>query len=93
MNPIYQSNLVSLPLLHRGKVRDIYAVDTQHLLIVQTDRLSAFDVILPTAVPGKGRVLTAMSNFWFAKLQHIILNHLSGISPESVVGTRQIARR
>ncbi len=85
--PLHESNLTSLPLLHRGKVRDIYAIDAQHLLIVQTDRLSAFDVILPTAVPGKGRVLTAMSNFWFAKLQHIIPNHLSGIAPESVVKT------
>ena len=85
--PLHESNLTSLPLLHRGKVRDLYAVDAQHLLIVQTDRLSAFDVILPTAVPGKGRVLTAMSNFWFAKLQHIIPNHLSGIAPESVVKT------
>ncbi|MEQ1837914.1 MAG: phosphoribosylaminoimidazolesuccinocarboxamide synthase [Candidatus Nitrotoga sp.] len=84
---LYESNLTSLPLLHRGKVRDIYAVNEQHLLIVQTDRLSAFDVILPTAVPDKGRVLTTLSNFWFDKLQHIISNHLSGIVPESVVKT------
>lgn len=84
---LYESNLTSLPLLHRGKVRDIYAVNEQHLLIVQTDRLSAFDVILPTAVPDKGRVLTTLSNFWFDKLQHIIPNHLSGIVPESVVKT------
>lgn len=85
--PLHESNLSSLPLLHRGKVRDIYAVDAQHLLIVQTDRLSAFDVILPTAVPDKGRVLTTLSNFWFDKLQHVIPNHLSGIVPESVVKT------
>lgn len=85
--PLYESNLTSLPLLHRGKVRDIYAVNEQHLLIVQTDRLSAFDVILPTAVPDKGRVLTTLSNFWFDKLRHIIPNHLSGIVPESVVKT------
>lgn len=84
---LYESNLTSLPLLHRGKVRDIYAVNEQHLLIVQTDRLSAFDVILPTAVLDKGRVLTTLSNFWFDKLQHIISNHLSGIVPESVVKT------
>ena len=84
---LLQSNLTSLPLLHRGKVRDIYAVDDLHLLIVQTDRLSAFDVILPTPVPGKGHVLTALSNFWFAKLGHIIPNHLSGIAPEEVVKT------
>ncbi len=82
-----QSDIKSLPLLHRGKVRDIYAVDDQHLLIVQTDRLSAFDVILPTPVPGKGEVLTAMSNFWFEKLSHVIPNHLSGIAPEDVVKT------
>ena len=85
--PLYQSGLTSLPLLHRGKVRDIYGVDDEHLLIVQTDRLSAFDIILPTPVPGKGRVLTALSNFWFNKLGHVIPNHLSGIAPESVVKT------
>ena len=87
MNALHESNLTSLPLLHRGKVRDIYAVDDQHLLIVQTDRLSAFDVILPSPVPGKGRVLTTLSNFWFAKLGHVIPNHLSGIAPEDVVKT------
>lgn len=80
-----QSEIKSLPLLHRGKVRDLYAVDEQHLLIVQTDRLSAFDVILPDPIPGKGEVLTTVSNFWFKKLQHVIPNHLSGIDPESVV--------
>ncbi len=82
---LHESSLTSLPLLHRGKVRDLYEVDARHLLIVQTDRLSAFDVILPDPIPGKGAVLTAMSNFWFGKLSHIIPNHLSGISPESVV--------
>lgn len=87
MSVLHESNLTSLPLLHRGKVRDIYAVDDQHLLIVQTDRLSAFDVILPTPVPGKGQVLTTLSNFWFAKLGHVIPNHLSGIAPETVVKT------
>jgi len=87
MSVLHESNLTSLPLLHRGKVRDIYGVDDQHLLIVQTDRLSAFDVILPTPVPGKGQILTSMSNFWFKKLGHIIPNHLSGIEPESVVKT------
>jgi phosphoribosylaminoimidazole-succinocarboxamide synthase len=85
MSVLHESNLTSLPLLHRGKVRDIYQVDAQHLLIVQTDRLSAFDVILPDPIPGKGEVLTTLSNFWFEKLQHIIPNHLSGIAPESVV--------
>ncbi|MDE2117106.1 MAG: phosphoribosylaminoimidazolesuccinocarboxamide synthase [Betaproteobacteria bacterium] len=87
MSALYESNLTSLPLLHRGKVRDIYGVDDRHLLIVQTDRLSAFDVILPTPVPGKGHVLTALSNFWFAKLGYVIPNHLSGIAPEDVVKT------
>ena len=85
--PILQSSIRSLPLLHRGKVRDLYEVDAQHLLIVQTDRLSAFDVILPDPIPGKGKVLTAVSNFWFDKLRHVIPNHLSGIDPESVVKT------
>ncbi|HXZ95918.1 MAG TPA: phosphoribosylaminoimidazolesuccinocarboxamide synthase [Burkholderiales bacterium] len=82
---LFESSLTSVPLLHRGKVRDIYSVDGDKLLIVQTDRLSAFDVILPTPVPGKGEVLTALSNFWFHKLGHIIPNHLTGIAPESVL--------
>jgi phosphoribosylaminoimidazole-succinocarboxamide synthase len=85
MSALHESNLTSLKFLHRGKVRDLYEVDAQHLLIVQTDRLSAFDVILDDPIPGKGEVLTAVSNFWFDKLQHVIPNHLSGIAPESVV--------
>ncbi len=89
MSVLHESNLTSLPLLHRGKVRDLYEVDAQHLLIVQTDRLSAFDVILPDPIPGKGEVLTALSNFWFEKLRHVIANHLSGIAPESVVSGEQ----
>lgn len=87
MSALHESNLSSLPLIHRGKVRDLYAVDDNNLLIVQTDRLSAFDVIMPTPIPGKGEVLTTMSNFWFGKLGHIIPNHLSGIAPEDVVKT------
>ncbi len=87
MAALHESSLTSLKFLHRGKVRDIYEVDAQHLLIVQTDRLSAFDVVMPTPVPGKGEVLTALSNFWFAKLAHVIPNHLSGIAPEDVVKT------
>ena len=87
MSALHESNLSSLKLLHRGKVRDLYAVDEQHLLIVQTDRLSAFDVILPNPVPGKGQVLTTLSNFWFDKLSQVIPNHLSGIAPEEVVKT------
>jgi phosphoribosylaminoimidazole-succinocarboxamide synthase len=82
---VFESSLKSLPFLHRGKVRDIYAVDDDKLLVIQTDRLSAFDVVLPTPVPGKGQVLTALSLFWFRKLAHVIANHLTGIEPESVV--------
>ncbi|MDP2223137.1 phosphoribosylaminoimidazolesuccinocarboxamide synthase [Nitrosomonas sp.] len=82
---LFETSIKSLSFLHRGKVRDIYAVDDDKLLIIQTDRLSAFDVILPTAVPGKGKLLTALSDFWFKKLTHILPNHLTGISPESVV--------
>jgi len=84
---LLQSDLKSLPFLHRGKVRDLYAVEDDKLLVVQTDRLSAFDVILTDPIPGKGEVLTAVSNFWFDKLEHIIPNHLTGIAPESVVGS------
>jgi len=84
---LHESDLPSLKFLHRGKVRDLYEVDADHLLIVQTDRLSAFDFILPTPIPGKGEVLTAVSNFWFKKLGHVIPNHLAGIAPESVVKT------
>jgi phosphoribosylaminoimidazole-succinocarboxamide synthase len=84
---LQQSDIRSLPFLHRGKVRDIYAVGDDKLLIVQTDRLSAFDVILSDPIPGKGEVLTTMSNFWLNKLQHVIPNHLTGIAPESVVKT------
>ena len=82
---LLESTLASLRLLHRGKVRDIYAIDDERLLIIQTDRLSAFDVILPTPVPGKGEVLTALSNFWFRKLAHVIPNHLLDVVPESLV--------
>ena len=82
---LLHTDIRSLPFLHRGKVRDLYAVGDDKLLVVQTDRLSAFDVILPDPIPGKGEVLTAVSNFWFGKLGHIIPNHLTGIDPESVV--------
>ena len=87
MDALHESNLPSLKFLHRGKVRDLYEIDSEHLLIVQTDRLSAFDVILPNPIPGKGEVLTAVSNFWFKRLAHIIPNHLTDIVPESVVLT------
>lgn len=87
--PIFETRLQSLPLIHRGKVRDLYAVDDDRLLVIQTDRLSAFDVVLPTPVPGKGRILTAMSLFWFHKLAHVLPNHLLEVAPESVVATRE----
>src|SRR5256885_9809047 len=83
--PLYESNLKSLKLLGRGKVRDMYAVDGDRLLIITSDRLSAFDVVLPDPIPDKGRVLNEMSNFWFRRLGHIVPNHLDGAAPESVV--------
>jgi phosphoribosylaminoimidazole-succinocarboxamide synthase len=82
---LFESTIKSLPLLGRGKVRDIYAVDQDKLLIVTTDRLSAFDVILPDPIPGKGAVLTAVANFWFGKLAHVVPNQLTGIDPETIV--------
>jgi phosphoribosylaminoimidazole-succinocarboxamide synthase len=85
VKPLHETSIASLPLLGRGKVRDIYAVGDDKLLIVTTDRLSAYDVVLPTPIPEKGRVLTALSNFWFAKLAHIVPNHLTGIDPQTVV--------
>ncbi|MGQ9686584.1 MAG: phosphoribosylaminoimidazolesuccinocarboxamide synthase [Thiobacillaceae bacterium] len=83
--PLFESRLHTLPLIHRGKVRDLYAVDDRRLLIIATDRLSAFDVVLPSPIPDKGRVLTAVSNFWFARLAHILPNHLTLDAPEEVV--------
>ncbi|TPQ28364.1 phosphoribosylaminoimidazolesuccinocarboxamide synthase [Methylomonas koyamae] len=74
---LYESSLPHLKLLGRGKVRDMYEIDDSHLLIVTTDRMSAFDVIMPDPIPGKGRVLTSVSNFWFEKMRDIIPNHLS----------------
>src|SRR5262245_58264905 len=85
MYVLYESALHSLDPLRRGKVRDLYAVDANHLLIVATDRLSAFDVVLPTPIPEKGRILTAMSNFWFARTAAIIPNHLTGQPLEAVL--------
>ena len=82
---LYESSLKSLPRIGRGKVRDIYAVGDDRMLIVVSDRLSAFDVVMAQPIPGKGRVLNAMANFWFAKLAHVVPNHLTGIDPESVV--------
>ena len=82
---VFNSDLKSLPLINRGKVRDIYGVGEDHLLIVTTDRLSAFDVVLPTAIPGKGAVLTAVSNFWFERTRDLIPNHLSELTLEEVL--------
>ena len=82
---LFESSIKSLPLLGRGKVRDIYAIDDEKLLIITRDRLSAFDVVLPDPIPSKGKVLTQLANFWFDKLSHILPNQLTGIDPESVV--------
>ena len=93
---LFESSLKSLKFLHRGKVRDLYAVGEDRLLVIQTDRLSAFDVVLPDPIPEKGRVLTEMSFFWFRKLGHVIPNHLTGVAPESVVSAEdrgQVAGR
>jgi len=87
--PLYESTITSLPLLGRGKVRDNYAVGDDKMLIVTSDRLSAFDVILPDPIPGKGEVLTAVANFWFGRLGHIISNQLTGIDPETVVAPNE----
>jgi phosphoribosylaminoimidazole-succinocarboxamide synthase len=82
---MYESSITSLPRLGRGKVRDIYAVGDDKMLIVVSDRLSAFDVVLPDPIPDKGRVLNEMANFWFDKLGHIVPNQLTGIDPQTVV--------
>ncbi|HCZ13279.1 MAG TPA: phosphoribosylaminoimidazolesuccinocarboxamide synthase [Accumulibacter sp.] len=89
---LFESTINSLPLLGRGKVRDIYAVDTDKLLIVTSDRLSAFDVILPDPIPGKGQVLTRLACFWFEKLAGIVANQLTGIDPETVVSASERAQ-
>ncbi len=83
--PLLQSSIKSLSLINQGKVRDIYDIDADKMLIITTDRLSAFDVILPTPIEGKGAVLTQIANFWFEKLAHIIPNHLTGIDPNVLV--------
>jgi phosphoribosylaminoimidazole-succinocarboxamide synthase len=82
---LFESNLKSLRRIGRGKVRDIYAVGADKMLIVVSDRLSAFDVVLPDPIPDKGRVLTEMANFWFERLAHVVPNQLTGIDPQSVV--------
>jgi phosphoribosylaminoimidazole-succinocarboxamide synthase len=89
---LFETSISSLPLLHKGKVRDIYAIDDNRMLIVTTDRLSAFDVILPTPIPEKGKVLTAVADFWFAKLANMLPNQLTGEAPESVVSPAEQAQ-
>ena len=83
--PLFQSTIRSLPLLARGKVRENYAVGSDRMLMVASDRLSAFDVVMGEPIPGKGRVLTQMALFWFGQLDHVVPNHLTGDDPESVV--------
>ncbi len=82
---LHTSDLPGLELLHRGKVRDVYALPGNALLMVATDRLSAFDVVLPDPIPGKGEILTRMSNFWFARTVHLLPNHLLDVAPEHVL--------
>jgi phosphoribosylaminoimidazole-succinocarboxamide synthase len=83
---VYRTELSGLTRIHEGKVRDIYALDDDTMLIVTTDRLSAFDVVLPDPIPDKGRVLNGISNFWFARTRHLVPNHLTGRDPAEVVG-------
>jgi phosphoribosylaminoimidazole-succinocarboxamide synthase len=90
MSTLYESTLRSLPLLGRGKVRDNYAVGNDKLLIVTTDRLSAFDVIMGEPIPRKGQVLNQMADFWFEKLKDVVPNHLTGIAPETVVAADEV---
>ena len=89
---LFESQIRTLPRIGRGKVRDIYAVDADKMLIVTSDRLSAFDVVLSDPIPDKGRVLNEMANFWFQRLGHIVPNQLTGIDPESVVSEEERAQ-
>lgn len=84
-SPLLETTIKSLKRIHQGKVRDIYDIDNNTMLLVSTDRLSAFDVILPTGIANKGAMLTQMANFWFEKLKDVVPNHLTGIAPTSVV--------
>lgn len=92
MQALYETSIKSLPLISKGKVRDIYAVGDDKLLMVTTDRLSAFDVVMGEPIPGKGIVLNEMANFWFDKLAHVIPNHLTGIDPEAVVAADEASQ-
>jgi len=85
VDTVFRTQLSGLERIHEGKVRDIYALDAQTMLIVTTDRLSAFDVVLPDPIPGKGAVLNGISNFWFARTRELVPNHLTGLDPAHVV--------
>jgi len=85
IDTVFYSTVTGLEMIHRGKVRDIYAIDAGHMLIVTTDRLSAFDVVLPDPIPDKGRVLTQISNFWFSRTRHIVPNQLADLPLEGVI--------
>jgi phosphoribosylaminoimidazole-succinocarboxamide synthase len=87
--PLFETRIRSLPKIHQGKVRDIYDVDADHLLIVTTDRLSAFDVVLPDPIPFKGEVLTRISEFWFDRTRHLVPNHLTDLAVEDIVQDRE----
>lgn len=91
-NHYHAERITQYPLVHRGKVRDSFAIDDRHLLIVASDRLSAFDVVLPDPIPGKGEILTRISNFWFKRTASIIANHLSGIEVVDVIDDSELAQ-
>ena len=90
MDTLFQSSITSLPLIGRGKVRENYAVGDDRILMVTSDRISAFDVVMNEAIPGKGRILTRMALFWFDLLADVVPNHLTGIAPESVVSDAEV---
>jgi phosphoribosylaminoimidazole-succinocarboxamide synthase len=91
MTTAYHASLVTqYPLIHQGKVRDSFAIDDDHMMIVASDRLSAFDVVMDDPIPGKGEILTRIANFWFEKTRHIVPNHLSGIAVADVIDDRAV---
>jgi phosphoribosylaminoimidazole-succinocarboxamide synthase len=90
-SPAYHADLITqYPLIHQGKVRDSFTIDDQHMLIVASDRLSAFDVVMSDPIPGKGEILTRIANFWFERTAHIVPNHLSGIEVDDVIDDPQV---
>jgi phosphoribosylaminoimidazole-succinocarboxamide synthase len=92
LSVVFESSIRSLPLLARGKVRDNYAVGADRMLMVASDRLSAFDVVMGEPIPGKGEILTRMALFWFERLAHVVPNHLTGVAPESVVAPDEVGQ-